>query len=432
MARRSNTDRSVMKQNPWLVPVLAALVVGAWIVSRRSAAEVLEHEITVLRERIQQARLAGESAGSQLAAGDLAKKGKDRAIHWKEVASSLKHSEHGPADMRAMMRMQRLLMDLSAEELCAQLDEIAALDLEEPVKRQLESMILGSLAEKDPKLALEYFAKRPQNEEFGSWLMSSALEKLAEKEAGAATAWLDQRIASGAFESRKLNGENPELMNLERALAGALLKNDPDAAIARVKRMPENQRGELFRLGGYIQLGEEQHASYVRFVREAAPQKDIATVLATRAGALVRNGSYEKVDSFIATAGASPEEKEQIVTEVMNHRGSSDGADPLDIEEFGKARAWAATQAPDVVDKATGEALAKTLWTQKGDFNKAAELAEKFGRESGKDETLAAFLMSDPVRIRSRTPAIEWANKIEDPARRQQVLDYLNGKVKER
>lgn len=416
-----------MKPGPWLLPVLAALAAGGWIFSRKTTASALEREILVVNERIQQAREA-ESAENPRAAGDKEKTSKDRAINWKEMASAMRNDGPGPGDMRAMMRMQRLLLDLSAEELCAQLDEIAALDLDERVRLQLESMIFGSLAEKDPKLALDHFAKRPRNEDFGSWQMAMALGKWAEKDTTAATAWLDQRIASGAFESKKLDGQNPELLQMERSLVAAMLKQGADAAIARVKAMPEDRRGEFFRQGGFFQVDGEQSASYVRLVREAAPEKDVAGILAERAGFLAMNGGFEKVDAFIATARASREEKEKIVEQVMGNNWMRGGADPDRLEGIEKTRAWAATQAPAIVDKATGEALARTLWTSKGDFNKAAELAEKFSRESGNDETLAAFLMSQPVRSRSKDPALEWADKIQDPAKRQQVRDFLEGK----
>ena len=169
-------------------------------------------------------------------AEEKARKEKDKKIDWKDLAGKIGQMRNGGGmpDMRAMMRMQRLLMDLSAEELAAQLDEIAGLDIEDAARKQLQGMILGVLAEKEPKLALERSGMQLGDENSGMyWQLSSALRKWADKEPAAAIAWLDKQIAAGKFESKSLDGKNQSLVRFEGALVGALLKTDPAAATAR-------------------------------------------------------------------------------------------------------------------------------------------------------------------------------------------------------
>jgi hypothetical protein len=314
--------------------------------------------------------------------------------------------------------MQRLLLDLSGEELCVELDEIAALDIEEPARKQLQGMILGVLVEKDPKLALDRFGDQLGDQESGvHWQLSSALGKWADKDSIAAVAWLDQQIAAGKFESKSLDGGNRSLIQFESSIMGALLKTDPAAATARIKTLPEAQREELLQQGMFFQFGEKNEAAYAKLVRDSLAADKVGPILANTAGNLARQGGFERVDGFIASAHATDDEKKAIVAQVIKNKISP--AD-LKIEELDKARAWGAGQSPAVVDKATGEALASSLW-RGGNFDKASELALKYQESSGSDEVLAAFLKSSEVQHRAANEAKALIDKIKDPALQEEI-----------
>lgn len=320
-----------------------------------------------------------------------------------------------------MMRMQRLLMDLTAEELCGQLDEIAALDIEENVRKQLQGMIMGSLAEKDPKLALERFGKDLQDDDFGvSWQMSHALRKWADKEPAAAAAWLDKRIAEGGLESKSLDGKNPSLVRFESSLVGALLKTDPAAATARVMALNDAQREQFFQQGFFFQLEKGSEAAYAKLARDTMPADKIGGILANTAAQLSGQGDFERVDGFIASSRATDAEKEAIVQRVLNSRMTGYGGDKINTEELEKARAWGKGQSPAVVDKATGEALAERLWSGTN-FEKASGLALQYSEAAGNDEALAAFLKSGAVRNGHSKDAASLIAKIKDPALREEI-----------
>ena len=417
-----------MKANPWILPGVAVLLTGAWIGLQRNTASELRREITVINERIHQARSIADAEARD--GGGKKDKAKTDKIDWKDLAGKMKDMRDGDGqDIRTMMRMQRLLMDLTAEELCTQLDEIAALDIEENVRKQLQGMIMGSLAEKDPKLALERFGKDLQDDEFGvSWQMSHALGKWADKEPAAAAAWLDKRIAEGGMESKSLDGRNSSLVRFESSLVGALLKTDPAAATARVKALNEAQREQFFQQGFFFQLGKESEGTYAKLARETMPADKISGILADTARNLVRQGGFERVDGFIASSAATDGEKQTIVERVLKNKITDSGDGKINTEEMDKARAWGKSQSPAVVDKATGEALANSLW-QGADYNKASEIVLKYNDAGSNDEVLVTFL-KNAGRRHSSTPEEKenfeaqsktLIDRIKDPVQREEI-----------
>lgn len=412
-----------MKANPWLLPGAALLVAGGWIAYGKQSAATLEQEIAVLTERIHMVKTAGDEESKAGGAGKDSRKAKDGKIDWKDLSKKITEMRGGGGmgDMRTMMRLQRLLMEMSAEELGAQLDEIAALDLDDMAKKQLQGMILGVLADKDPKMVIERFGDEAADENSaGRWSVQMALGKWAEKEPAAAAAWLDKQIAEGKFESKSLDGKNQERIRFEGVLVAQLLKTDPAAASARVAGLPENQREDFFQQGFFFQVTPESESSYTKLVRESMPADKVGGVLANTAGNLAQQGGYERVDGFIATSKATDEEKKSIVAQVMERKLSSRGESKINVEELEKARVWGATQSPGVVDKATGEALANTLW-RGGDFKTASELVLQYNESSGNDEVLAAFLKSSQVRHTSIDQAAPLIDQIKDPALREEI-----------
>lgn len=411
-----------MKANPWILPGVALLITGGWIVSGKRSTAVLEQEIDLLTERIRLVKAAGNDASMAGASGKESGKTQDGKIDWKDLSNKITEMRGGGmGDMRTMMRMQRLLLEMSAEELGAQLDEIAKLDLDDMARKQLQGMILGTLAEKDPKMVIERFGDEAADENSaGRWSVQMALGKWAEKEPAAAAAWLDRQIAAGKFESKSLDGKNQERIRFEGVLVAQLLKTDPAAASARVAGLPEDQREDFFQQGFFFQVTPESESSYTKLVRDSLPADKVGRTLANTAGYLALQAGYERVDGFIATTKATDEEKKTIVAQVMERKLSSHGESKISAEEMDKARAWGAAQSPGVVDKATGEALANTLW-RGGDFKTASELALQYSESSGNDEVLATFLKSSQARQTPADQALPLIEKIKDPALREEI-----------
>lgn len=411
-----------MKANPWLLPGVALLVTGGWIAYGKQSAAALEREISVLTERIRQVRAAGDEEAKAGGTAELSRKQKDEKIDWKDIAGKMAEMRGGGmGDMRTMIRLQRLLLDMSAQDLCAQLDVIAALDLDDNARKQLEGTILGILADKDPKMVLERFGGEVGDDaSSGRWYLNMALTKWAEKEPAAATAWLDKAIADGKLDSKSLDGKSEHRIHLESAMVNALLKTDPAAASARVAALPEDQREDFFRQGFFFQVSAGTEAAYAKMVRENLPAGKVGGILANTAGNLAMHGGYERVDGFITSANASAEEKQAIVGEVLQNMMGRHGGAKINVEELDKARAWGTTQSPGTVDKATGEALAASLW-RGADFKTASGMVLQYNTSSGNDEVLAAFLKSSQLRHRSADEAMPLIDQIKDPVLREEI-----------
>lgn len=413
-----------MKANPWLLPGAALLVTGGWIVSQKNSAATLEREIAVLTERIQQAKSSGDAGSKAGAAAGNSRKEKHGKIDWKELSGKFAAMRDGGGmpDMRAMIHLQRLILDMSADELCAQLDEIAALDLDDMARKQLQGMLVNALAEKDPKRVIERYGAEAADEDSGArWAVRSALGKWAEKEPAAAAAWLDRQIAAGKFESKSLDGKNQDRIALEGMLVSALLKTDPAAASARVAALPAEQREDFFNQGFFFQMKAGSEASYAKLVRDNLPADKVAGVLAETAGNLATQGSFERVDRFITSANATDAEKSAIVGTVLENQLNRNGGSKVNVETLDKVREWGATQSPGAVDTATGKALAANLW-RGGNFDDASAMVLQYNESAGNDEVLAAFLKSDQVRNGSANKALPLIDRIEDSALRDEIL----------
>jgi hypothetical protein len=410
-----------MKPNPWIFPLLALLAIGGWIISQKHSAATLEREITVITSRIQQARAVEDAGLKSRDAEEKARKDKERKIDWKDAAAKISQGgDQMIPDMRALMRMQRLLMDLSGEELRAQLDEIDALDLTADTRKQLRNMILGILTEKDPKLAMDLFATDNDEDAFGeNWQISEALRKWAGKDPAAAAAWLDKQIAEGKLESKSLDGKNELLVRYESTLIGVLLQSDLAAAAVRVKSLAEDQREEIFQQMVYHNLAKIDQAAYANLIRESLPAGKVGGILANSARFIAANGGYERVDDFLTGTNASDAEKQIIVSEVMQERPRQHGM-KINEEELDKARAWAGGHAPAVVDRATGEVLADSLRTD-DDFGRVTELVIKYNDAAGNDDVLASFLKYQKMRGKNTDEAMKLIEKIKDPALREGV-----------
>lgn len=406
-----------------MFPVLAMLAVGGWIVSQKRSAATLEHDITVITSRIRQARAVEDAGLKSRDAEQKARKEKERKIDWKDIAGKINHANAGAMpDMRTMMRMHRLLMDLSAEELCAQLDEIDALDLPDDARWQLQLTVFDILADKEPKLVLERIGRDSKEDDIRmNWQIGSALKRLAEKDPAAAVAWLDKQIADGKMESKSLDGKNQTLIRYEGSLISALFKSDPAAAAARVKTLPEDQREEIFKRGNFHDLAKMDEAAYAKVVRDSLPADKVGGILADTAQFLAMSGGYERVDGFLTSTNASDAEKETIVMEVMKSKPLHDGDSKLGEEEFDKARAWAAGHAPAVVDKATGEALANALRRKNNNFDQVSELVLKYNDASGNDEVLSAFLKNNHMQRGDSEGVMKLIERIKDPALREEI-----------
>lgn len=417
-----------MKSVHLLVPVLALAVAGGWLGVQRASITTVRTETVALRERIGDWRRAGAPGGDSSLAARIAR-GKEAAAggpDWRQVANRLAAAGGGgPDDMRAMMRLQKQLLEMSAEQLAAALDEVAALELPENVRLQLEGMLVGPLVEKDPQLVLERFGDRIGDDRGGlEWQLAQALRKLAGTDSAAALQWLDRQVAAGVFESKALDGRSGTRSRFEAALLAELIKDDPAACGRRLDALPAEQRRDVFNHGMFFPAEPGSEVALAGLIRNHLPEGDRIGALSPTTNALVGRGGYQQVGEFLDRIDASPEERRGIAAEAAMTRLQTDlRGNPADRAAVDRMREWLATQAPAAVDRITGEALAGR-WADRDRFEQAVRMVTELHAEAPGDDLLVSFLQSPPARAHADL-ALPLLERLADDARREEIRSRL-------
>lgn len=419
-----------MKPSLVLPPLAALAIAGLWLGFQRKSISAVESETALLRQHVDavKAPSSGEDDRSLAGARIRAKQAKGlAAIDWKDIASKMSTSQGMMPDMRAMMEIQRKLMAMSATEMRAALDEIAALELDTQERALLESMLFGVLAEKDPQLVLErYLDKIGVTQDLMSWQLASAFQQWLGKDSAAAIAWFDARIAEGKFESKSLDGKSQGRLQFEAALVSSLLASDPAAAGKRIVALPEDQRRDLFEQGMHLNVRPGSEKAFADLVREHVPEGRRGLVFSNATNMMIHQGGYEKVGAYLDNIEATAAERKAVAThtastklQLLAHQGTIDRA------AINEMRGWLSKQAPDDVDAITGEALANH-WNSDMKWEDSAKLIGELHGEGASDELLVTFL-SDHQAKEHRDAAIQMALKIEDEEKREEVLQKLGG-----
>lgn len=422
---------SRLKATHIIPPVLALVLAGAWIGRQRQSISTMENESVLLQKHIAAARASGSAADAAHAkpAGP-AKLAKDKEpLDWKKIAGQFEEMQRtgGMGDMRTMIRLQQRMRSMTTEELVSSLDEIAALDLPEDARSMLEQMLIGPLVQKDPELALSRYIDRLQDDRGAmAWQLSTAVGEWAKKDPAKATAWFDQQIAAGKFDSKALDGKSQTRSQFEGALINVLLGSDPDAASRRLSAMPADQRGEVLGQYPFQQLKEENQLAFAKLVRDQLPEKDQTETLAKQASRLVGDDGYANVTGFMDRIAATPAERTACVEQAAESRIQSISYQKkVTREDLDTMREWTKIQAPDSTDSITGKALANSLQgSRKMDFSEASELALHYRETSGNDDVLTSFFDGYSAR-QNKDQARLLAEKITDEKRREEILKKL-------
>lgn len=422
-----------MKPIHFLSPVLALAICGTWIGSQRRSIANLERQSSQLRKEIE-ARKTGDptgDVGSRSSTYGKETKG-NGPMDWKKIAAQLDELRNsgGMRDMRTTMRLSRQLMSMSRDELIAALDEIAALDLSESSRRVLESMLIGPLIEKDPEFALAKFIGRINEEKSGMrWQLSRAFGEWAKKNPAAATAWFDQQIAAGTFESKSLDGKSQQRMFFEGAIIGTMLASNPEAASLRIAALPEDQRREVLQNHVLNSLKEEDQLAYARLVRKSLSEKDGQRCIADLVNRLTyESDDYSSLTECMNRIEATPAERAASVESAAGSRFKQlSNQRKITRDDMEQLREWAKSQSPELADRATGKALVGALSEiGKMEYSEVAALAVEYHNASGSDDVLVPLLKDWQSRQdENKEQARVLAGKISDEETRNQILRQL-------
>ncbi len=416
-----------MKALHLIPPVLALVGVGFWLGSTQVKIRQVEDKTLLLRKRIAEPRETGASHDTgQLQAGSDGGSSATKSLDWAEIGEALTTSQRGGVpDLRSLMKMQAKLMEMDRDEFITALEEIAALDLPAETRQGLEQMLVAHLVEKEPQLVLDRFLDRIHDSRgiAITWSLAQAFGNWIGKDPAAAKAWFDERIEAGDFDSRSLDGRNDARLRFESTFIGKLLESDPAAAAARLNELPEEQRADVFRQGGFSMLKEGSEMDFAALVREHIPEDERGVVLSQGMALKLHQGGYEAVSAFLDKIDATDGERQEVakhsaIQKLRSLTGPGTEVKRRDVDEM---RAWLAKESPEQASRVTGEALG-SLWT--GDFEQRAQVVEELSAEGGGDEVLVGFIESGLIH-RQRELARRLAEKIEEPGERERLLERI-------
>lgn len=415
-----------MKLQQLLPPLAAVIAGGVWLGYLAAARQSLTAGNAGLRARIEAARAASANGPGPSLAEQQARGGRRSATgkltrtalgEWRELADAMLTADAGGmADLRLNLRMRNRLEKMTAAEVLATFDELAASDITPERLAKLQGLFFDVAAEKDPQLTLRHFAsllaegddsplRGNLGRTFGRW---------AGKDLAGASAWFDEMTAAGKFESKRLDGRNLLLSECAGQVIAGLLGSDPEASLARLEALPENQRLEALDRGfSTLKPGTEE--AFARLVREGLPadQRNKGFLEITRR--LAFNQGLAKAGGFFDAIAATPAEREALagtaasrgMGELLRRKGTAD-----------ELYDWLARQAPQAADRNAGQALAENV--NSAGFEKMASMATELHERSGNDELLAAFLTPN-VTAANPVAAIAIAARIKDDALREKI-----------
>lgn len=418
-----------LKVIPFIPPLLALVVIGAWNVRQTRAIAVMENDSRAMRRVIseEEARLADAPKQSRPEENSPSAAA---AINWKEIPAKI--SENAPggeaARLRAVIDLHQRLKSMTRDELIEALDDVSVMDLDAAERAELVALIVEELAKKDTEYALDRFVDEMGKDPDGmGWQLGDAFGEWAKREPAAAVAWLDKQIAAGKFDSRSLDGRSELRALFEAGILPGLLTSDLEAAGRRLLALPEEQRREVLEQLPFAELGPDARKDYAALVRELVPADERPGSFANIATQLVEDGGgYRKVSDFLDAVQATADERvvsaRQAAASQLVQLGESGKIDAGAVDEL---RTWLDAQAPGKADTITGKALAEAA-QEGGDFNydQAAALVLRYHESSGDDAVLVAFLEGYSARS-NLEEAQELIDRISDPKLRQPFLDEL-------
>ena len=428
-----------MKATLFIPPVAALAIAGTWLAIQHQAISTLEQQSAALHKAIaaRSSDASAESPNTKPATPTKAASAKE-PIDWKKIAEQFTEIRQASStsDTRPLMRFRQRLQAMSKQELVAALDEIAALDCPTETREMLEAMIFWPLVEKDPELALTKFIDRFHdryvfhgNNVLSTWIqLPYAMQKWAEKDPASASAWFDQQIAAGKFDSKSIDGRSRSRESFEAFFLETQLGTDPEAAGRRLAAMPEDQRDAVLAGISYQPLKDEEQLAFATLVREQVSKENQAPYLAEQASNLFGKKDYAKVTEFLDRIQATPAERSASVEQVAESSiRTISRQSKITREDIDTLREWVTTQAPESTGRTTGSALANSLrGSHKLEFSEAAELAVQYHEASDNDDVLYSFLRNSwSVAKKNKEQARILAGKISDANRREERLRWL-------
>lgn len=440
-----------MKSIHYVPPLVALVIAAAWLAYLRGANRALEQDNRSLEEKIAESskspaiRSERATAGAQVVRARSEERSSKSEIKpstdWVSTSrdwSRLLLSINDEARYRytpAWARLEKLVSEVSADELKKAYAEMVSLGVHAPLREDLEWLMLKELETQDPEFAFSQYIAKYQKEGkvparigmFDKWLARDPI---------AATAWYETQLATGVF-YKGLGGRSPILLPFESAFIMSLLGSDPSAAEQRMNNIPREMRGGL---GGYMwEVPKENRAAFVDLLRKTMPMEDYMGILRNNSVteynfSLSNDAEPQKVQKNLDSLGVTPEERSTLMvqqfSELAKYRAMRDRGNTPSREKFDAYRQWFQAVDPSSTDRAMGFALRTYL---EGSMTAGAQdfverIAMDYHRSGAGDDLLLPLLegSANGSVAFPRDRARGLAAMISDARLREELLKRLN------
>lgn len=432
-----------------LLPLAAFIGSTVFLAWQHYTLEPVRQETALFRETIEtvtahrsQATVQAEANAAAQGAGAKGKAAAETGrisradIDLKELAKLMTNMRNGAVpDLKAMLKLQKTIVDLPPEELAALIVDVGKLDLPGEERDGLVMMLIQGLAENDPKTAVmaaaDFLSTAPKSEiNMISFTLRNAFSQWAKKDLNGALAWFDREVAAGRFENTSLTDVNQEQTQMIGGVLKQLWEKDPGAVRQRLLALSEKERNAVLTGTNGFEDNETSHKQFSALVRGIMPEKEQADALHQLAERVYSKHSLEGTTKFFNTIEATPEERKAMVAKVAEssirqRTWGNSGTEKPDLENTTKLRTWLAGEDATVADTTLGKSLASTA-NNHGGFSaeNAAALVTELHAAQPSDALLVSFLESSRREAKKETLR-SLADKISDPAARAAALEKL-------
>ncbi len=433
-----------MSAKSMLLPMAAFAGSAAFLIWQHAAHDPVRQQATLFRETIQMVTTHHTEARARAAAATKDKAGRgstavpaeaSRAdIDLKELAKAMAGMRNGMPDMKAMLKLQKTILELSPEELSALITDAGQLDLPAAEKDSLVMMLIQGLAESDPKAAVlaaaEFMQTAPKSpHNMMSYPMRNAFSSWAKKDLTAAMAWFDGAVAAGQFENTALSDVNEQQTQMIGSVLKQLVEKDPDSARQRLLALSEKERSAVLANTNGFEKDEASQKRFSELARGILPEKDQVNALKRLAEQVYSKDSLDGVTRYFTAIEATPEERKTLASGVadssIRQRTWDHSTDKPNMENSTKLRTWLSTEVAADGEAILGKSLASSARAH-GNYSPAQALAlvTELHTAQPSDELLLSFL--DQSKPKSNLEAWQTlAGKIADPAARATALEKL-------
>ena len=314
---------------------------------------------------------------------------------------------------------------LSKEGLTLALDEIGMHHFPEKFRMDMERDFMNSLSQKDPSFTLNHYESWVNSDHNCNQFFTYAIEQWAKQDPQQASNWLDKQYAS----IKTLDSESQDTCALEGGLITALLSQNPSAAIARIKNLPEARRKRTMS-AAMININESGLKPLVvaNFIRENLPPREQMETLFQN---VYPYGPDAEITAYLKLIEATPDERASCVANVLSRKIENlSERKKITDNDLQSMRAWSNIQSPETTDKATGSALAAAVIRNKNlAFNEAVQLVSQYDQASGHEQTMFSFLSSfEKTDTHYSSEILSLAAKLSDSEKRKEILNLLEVK----